>query len=74
MLERLGKPEGEGLRYVRSELAFLWRNAPLAIPEALLRLPLKYLGYRLGRKQARLPLWLKRRLSANPAFWNGKGG
>jgi rhamnosyltransferase len=69
LLEWLGKAEGEGLRFVRSEAAFLVRNAPMRLPEAGLRTLLKYLGYRLGRAESRLPGTTKRRLSMHPHYW-----
>lgn len=68
--ERFGEAEGEGWRYVRSELAYLWSKDPLQIPSSLVRLPLKYLGYRLGRIEAFLPTWLKKHLSMHSFFWN----
>ena len=64
-----GGPEGEGWRYIRSELSYLLSNRPLMIPVALLRTASKYLGYRLGRAEARLPLELKRALSLNRRYW-----
>ena len=69
LLESFGKPEGEGGRFVRSELRYLGRHAPWLIPSALLRTILKYSGYRLGRMEQRLPLWLKRRCSMHKGFW-----
>ncbi len=69
LLQRIGKPEGEGLRYVRSEIAYLLRRNPLLIPEALLRSALRYAGYRLGRAEALLPPRFKPLLSLNPAYW-----
>lgn len=69
MLDAFGKPEGEGLRFVRSELAFLFKNAPWLIPSSILRTLLKYLGYRLGRIESRLPLRLKRYLSLHKGYW-----
>lgn len=69
LLERLGKPEGEGTRFVRSEMHYLMHHAPWRLPEAALRTLLKYAGYRLGRAERRLPLWLKRRLSMHRRYW-----
>ncbi len=69
MLTAFGKPEGEGGRFVRSELSYLRKNAPWLIPSALLRTGLKYLGYRLGRIEGRLPVSLKRVLSMHRGFW-----
>lgn len=69
MLAAFGKPEGEGGRFVRSELAYLSKKAPWLIPSALLRTGLKYLGYRLGRLESILPLGLKRYLSMHKGYW-----
>jgi len=70
ILREFGKPEGEGLRFLRSELRYLWRHAPWRIPESFLRAALKYLGYRLGRAERWLPLGLKRWLSLQKHFWD----
>lgn len=69
LLDWLGKPEGEGARFVRSEIRYLSRRAPWRLPEAALRTLLKYAGYRLGRVERHLPLWLKRRLSMHRRYW-----
>jgi len=69
LLEKLGKPEGEGLRFVRSETAYLWRHAPHLLPSAWLRNLLKLAGYRLGKAESRLPRWLKRRLGMLRGYW-----
>ncbi|UYF98757.1 MULTISPECIES: glycosyltransferase [unclassified Halomonas] len=69
LLAWLGKAEGEGGRFVRSEIRYLLRHAPWRLPEAGLRTCLKYLGYRLGKAENRLPVSLKRRLSMHRRFW-----
>lgn len=70
LLERLGQPEKEGVRFVRSEVSYLTSRAPWRLPEAALRTLLKYIGYRLGRLEAHLPLWAKRRLSMHSRYWH----
>lgn len=69
LLTEFGSAGGEGLRFVRSELAYLWRHAPWWIPAALLRTVAKLVGYRLGRLEAYWPLWLKRVCSMHKGFW-----
>ena len=69
-LEALGAAEGEGKRFVRSELHYLRCHAPVCIPAALLRSVLKFLGYRLGRLEHYLPRWAKLAFSMNRGFWN----
>lgn len=68
--QNFGQAEGEGLRYVRSELKYLWNKNPLLIPSAILRDVLKVTGYNLGLMEEYLPIWLKRRLSMNKSFWS----
>lgn len=70
ILREFGNPEGEGLRFLLSELRYLWQHAPWLIPESFLRAGLKYLGYRLGRAERWLPLWFKRWLSLQKHFWD----
>jgi rhamnosyltransferase len=69
MLTEFGKPEGEGGRFVRSEVRYLWGRAPWLIPSALLRTILKYAGYRLGRMESGLPLRIKIACSMHKGFW-----
>jgi rhamnosyltransferase len=69
LLEKLGKPEGEGVRFVRSETAWLLKHAPHLLPSAWLRTLLKLTGYRLGKAESCLPLWLKRRLGMLHGYW-----
>lgn len=69
LLAWLGKAEGEGARFVRSEARYLAFKAPWRLPEVGLRTLLKYAGYRLGRLEAYLPRALKRRLSMHRGYW-----
>jgi rhamnosyltransferase len=70
ILESFGKPEGEGKRFVLSELRYLADKAPWRIPESIMRTALKYMGYRLGKAEGRLPLSVKRRLSMHRYYWD----
>ena len=69
ILREFGNPEGEGLRFLVSEVRYLWERAPWLIPESLLRAGLKYVGYRLGRAERHLPLAFKRWMSLQRHFW-----
>lgn len=70
MLQAFGEAGSEGLRFVRSELNFLWRYAPRWIPAALARTFAKWLGYKLGRLESHLPLALKRWCSMHKGYWS----
>jgi rhamnosyltransferase len=69
LLEEFGHPTGEGKRFVTSELRYLSQRDVWQIPSALMRDGIKFVGYRLGRMEARLPREMKRRLSMHPRFW-----
>jgi rhamnosyltransferase len=68
-IESLGKPEGEGKKFVFSEMRYLSQRAPWLIPSAIARTGLKLLGYKLGQREQGMPLWLKRKLSMNKGYW-----
>jgi rhamnosyltransferase len=74
LLKEFGQTSGEGIRFVRSECGYLWRQNKLLVPSALLRTGLKLLGYRLGRRESRLPLSWKRKLSMHSRFWAQETG
>jgi rhamnosyltransferase len=69
LLDEFGQANGEGKRFVFSELRYLLRRSPRQIPLALLRTLTKFLGYRLGRMEVRLSPGIKRQLSMHPWFW-----
>jgi rhamnosyltransferase len=60
-----------GSRYAKGELAWLWRTGQRRwIPYAAVYESAKFAGLQLGRRHARLPLAVKRRLSALPGYWD----
>jgi len=70
MLDEFGGAGGEGARFVRSELRYLWPRHWWLTPSALISTASKLAGYRLGRLEYRLSNGLKRRLSMNRQFWS----
>jgi len=68
-LELLGSAEGEGRKFVVSEIKFLSVKAPWYIPSAFLRTILKLAGYRLGLFERTLPNPLKKLFSLNRSYW-----
>lgn len=70
IIQALGSAEGEGLRFIKSEFAYLLKRAPWLLPSACARAALKYFAYHLGRKERHLSPGRKRRLSMNRAFWS----
>ncbi|WP_353073211.1 glycosyltransferase family 2 protein [Tunturiibacter gelidoferens] len=70
MLNEFGGAGGEGSRFVRSELRYLWPRYWWLIPSALIHTAAKLLGYRFGRGENLFSISMKRRLSMNRLFWN----
>lgn len=70
LLQYFGSSDGEGVRFVRSELAYVWRHAPSWIPAAMATTLAKWLGYKIGRIEAHLPLALKRSCSMHKGYWS----
>jgi rhamnosyltransferase len=69
----LARPEAEGIRYLKEELLFLSANGQKSwIPYALADTAVRFLGYRLGLLDEKLPMYLKKRASRNKGFWEEK--
>jgi rhamnosyltransferase len=69
IFKEFGSANGEGKRFVLSELRYLWEQDSLKIPSALIRTVIKLLGYSLGQQEARFPTSVKCKLSMHPGFW-----
>jgi len=70
LLREFGGAGGEGLKFVRSECAYLCRQGkPHLLPAAFLRTMAKYAGYQLGRRERWLPVEWKKSWSMNKGYW-----
>jgi rhamnosyltransferase len=71
ILDTFGRVEGEGSRYIRSELRYLKaHHAYFRLPEFILRNGMKYLGFKLGRNYQYIPHSLIPRISMHPGWWS----
>ena len=74
LLDTFGKAEGQGLRYLFSELSFIvGERRFLSLPSSVIRSIFKYSGYYLGRKHKYLPMSLCRNFSMNKKWWDKPG-
>lgn len=70
LLREFGKAEGHGLKYIKSEFAFIKKKKRLdLLPEFILRIFVKYFGYKLGRHYVCLPDCLNKIFSLNRSWW-----
>lgn len=65
-----GGAEGEGKKFIMSELQFLLKNAPLWVPLAFINNFMKIVGYKLGPQYQKLPAKLVRKLSMHKRYWD----
>lgn len=71
ILEEFGKAEGEGMKYIKSEVKYLLDNGTwYLLPEFIIRNGMKYLGYKLGQKYEKLPMWMIKKFSMHHRWWN----
>lgn len=70
ILNFFGKAEGEGIKFVKSEILFLCKNDLKKVPECILRDIVKFLGYKLGVRYKWLPNFIRKKISLNKKFWN----
>ncbi len=69
LIRHFGAAEGEGKRFMVSELRYVAKHALWRVPLVIVRNIVKYLGYRLGRIYKYLPQTLCRRLSMTQGYW-----
>lgn len=65
-----GRAEGEGKRFVMTELRYILKNCPYRVFEMALRDGMKFLGYRLGLCESKIRNSWKKRLSMTARYWD----
>ena len=71
LLDSYGGAGGRGLDYTQSGLRYLWRRRSYRmIGDFMVRVGLKFCGYRLGRTHRLLPSTLAAKFSMNQGWWN----
>lgn len=69
-MDFLGKAEGEGMRFVRSEYNYLKQEGVCcAAFKVVLRNAVRWAGYRVGRSHKQIPPQIKLKLTTNRAYW-----
>lgn len=71
ILDSFGKAEGEGMKYIKSELKYLIdHGAWYLLPEWFIRNGMKFLGYKLGQKYEKLPKVIVKKFSMHHRWWD----
>lgn len=65
-----GSAGGHGISFALGQLWWCWRNGARAwIPRCMIESLLKFVAIQLGKRQRRLPRWLKQRCSMHAFHW-----
>ncbi|MDV6320548.1 glycosyltransferase [Chromohalobacter sp. HP20-39] len=65
-----GGVEGEGVKFVVSELKFLGVRRLYLWPRSLVANVIKYIGFFFGKHEKWLPRWFKEKISMNKKYWH----
>lgn len=67
--KRFGATKSEGSKFLKSELFYLLKCAPHYIPMSCINNFCKVIGYNLGKKYKKLPLFVIKKMSMHKRFW-----
>jgi len=70
LLDEFGSANGEGLKYVKSELNTVVKKNPLLLPKVFSSVLAKWLGYKLGLSYFKLPLSYQKAFSMHKSYWD----
>ena len=69
LIENYGKPTGEGLKFVKSEMKYISKNDPKYIFKSIASLGAKWMGYKIGKFYTAMPLTILKRISMHKHYW-----
>jgi rhamnosyltransferase len=69
LIQSYGKPTGEGLRFIRSELKYVLKNDLKSVPKVFSSVFGKWTGYTLGSYYKKMPVSLVKKLSMHRSYW-----
>ena len=69
LIQSYGKPTGEGLRFIRSELKYALKNDLKSVPKVFSSVFGKWTGYTLGSYYKKMPVSLIKKLSMHRSYW-----
>ena len=64
------KSESEGIRLVKQTASYLLHKGKwYLVPDLVMQSGFKFIGYKLGLRYEKLPMWFIRKVTMNPRFW-----
>jgi rhamnosyltransferase len=69
IFEHFGRAESEGVKYLKSEMNYLFNHNKWKIPKSMMSIFCKWLGYKIGLNHRQLPLRFNQAFSMHKAYW-----
>ncbi len=69
LIEKFGKPTGEGIKFLKSELKYVFKNDFKSILKSVTSLGAKWLGYKFGRWYKKMPPDMLKKMSMHKSYW-----
>jgi len=69
LIEKFGKPTGEGIRFIRSELNYAFKYNFKSILKSVTSLAAKWLGYNSGKFYKKIPVNILKKVSMHKFYW-----
>ena len=67
------KSESEGIKLVKKTMSYLFHKGKwYLVFDLVFQSGFKFLGYRMGRRHKKLPMWLVKRCSMNKSYWRNE--
>lgn len=70
LIEKYGKPTGEGLRFVKSEIKYTLKNDKISLFKSIGSIFAKWMGYNLARYYKTMPTFVLKKLSMHKFYWD----
>jgi|AntRauMFilla1563_2_1112583.scaffolds.fasta_scaffold08926_2 rhamnosyltransferase len=69
IFEHFGRAEGEGFKFLKSEVTHVLNHNPLLLPKSVIATFSKFIGYKLGLNYRKIPFAVRKSLSMTKAYW-----
>lgn len=69
LIDNFGKPTGEGIKFVKSELKYVMGHDPKSVFKSITSIFAKWLGYKSGKYYKKIPAKLLGKFSMHSYYW-----
>jgi len=69
LIERFGKPTGEGFKFIKSEIYYTVKNSLQSLAKSFVSIAAKWTGYKMGKYYRKMPVFFLRKFSMHNYYW-----